>query len=151
MAGKILQKVASFFAGGVASSVMDVADQAADIVERWNPGEAKKHEMTKELIGILSARDKDIAQNVENARQHDQPMNSGIAIADALVNGVNRLIRPWVTITVVGHLFGYWELPPPESIDPNYWEATMLVLGFWFGGRAVFKDLPAAIKFLRTG
>ena len=137
-----LSKVKDFFIGGTVDKIGDAAEGVADIVERWNPGVAKKHEMTMEIAKFME-------QSYASARAHDQPMNSGIKIIDALVNGVNRLIRPWVTITVVGHMFGYWRLPPPDSIDAQYWDITLIVLGFWFGGRALFKDLPTMVKSLR--
>lgn len=132
-------KLREFFLGGTAKSVESTANGIADIVERWRPGEGKKHEMTMEINEFLH-------KTVADARAHDSPMNSGISIVDALVNGVNRLIRPWVTITVIGSLFGYWELPPPASIDPQYWTITQIILGFWFGGRFLVKDIPQAIK-----
>ena len=132
-------KIKDFFLGGTGSAVTDTANGIADIVERWKPGEGKKHEMTMEINEYLH-------KTVADARKHDMPMNSGIAFIDALVNGVNRLIRPWVTITVIGSLFGYWELPAPESIDPQYWTITQIILGFWFGGRFLVKDIPQAIK-----
>jgi len=135
----IFSKLAGFFMGGTSDAVTDSANNIADIVERWKPGEGKKHEMTMEINEYLH-------KTVADARKHDQPMNSGIALVDALVNGVNRLIRPWVTITVIGSLFGYWTLPPPESIDPQYWTITQIILGFWFGGRFLVKDIPQAIK-----
>jgi hypothetical protein len=132
-------KIKDFFLGGAGSAVTDTANGIADIVERWKPGEGKKHEMTMEIQEFLQ-------ETYDSARKHDQPMNSGNQILDGLVNGVNRLIRPWVTITVIGSLFGYWELPPPESIDPQYWTITQIILGFWFGGRFLVKDIPQAIK-----
>ena len=132
-------KLKQFFLGGTANAVTDMSNGIADIVERWKPGEAKKHEMQQEINEFVH-------KTVSDARKHDQPMNSGIAIIDAVVNGVNRLIRPWVTITVIGSLFGYWELPPPQSIDPQYWTITQIILGFWFGGRFLVKDIPQAIK-----
>jgi len=132
-------KLKQFFLGGTANAVTDMSNGIADIVERWKPGESKKHEMQQEVNEFIH-------KTYADARKHDQPMNSGIAIVDALVNGVNRLIRPWVTITVIGSLFGYWELPPPESIDPQYWVITQIILGFWFGGRFLVKDIPQGIK-----
>jgi len=137
----IFSKVVGFFGGGTAKIATDVAGGVADIVERWKPGEGKRQEMEMEVANFLE-------KSIADARKHDQPMNSGIAIIDALVNGVNRLIRPWVTITVIGSLFGYWELPPPSSIAPQYWEMSLIVLGFWFGGRFLVKDIPQAIKSL---
>jgi len=132
-------KLKDFFLGGTANVVTDTAGGIADIVERWRPGEAKKHEMQQEINEFIQ-------KTYDSARQHDQPMSSGIPIIDGLVNGVNRLIRPWVTITVVGSLFGYWDLPPPASIDPQYWTITQIILGFWFGGRFLVKDIPQGIK-----
>jgi hypothetical protein len=135
----IFSKIAGFLGGGTAKIATDVAGGVADIVERWKPGEGKKQEMQMEVAEFLH-------KSIADARKHDQPMNSGIAIIDALVNGVNRLIRPWVTITVIGSLFGYWELPAPDTIDPQYWDITKIILAFWFGGRFLVKDIPQAIK-----
>jgi hypothetical protein len=135
----MFSKIGSFFGGGTAKIATDVAGGIADIVERWNPGEGKKQEMQMEVANFLE-------KSIADARKHDQPMNSGIAWIDAVVNGINRLIRPWVTVTVLGSLFGYWELPPPQSIAPQYWDMGLIVLGFWFGGRFLIKDIPQAIK-----
>ena len=135
----ILSKFAGFFGGGTAKVATDVAGGIADIVERWKPGEGKRQEMEMEVANFLE-------KSIADARKHDQPMNSGIAILDGVVNGINRLIRPWVTITVIGSLFGYWELPPPNSIDPQYWTIAQIILAFWFGGRFLIKDIPQAIK-----
>ena len=132
-------KLKDFFLGGTSGLVTDMAGGISDIVERWKPGEAKKQEMEMEINEFLQ-------KTYADARKHDQPMSSGIPIIDGLVNGVNRLIRPWVTITVIGSLFGYWTLPPPESIDPQYWTITQIILGFWFGGRFLVKDIPQGIK-----
>lgn len=132
-------KLKDFLIGGTAGAVMDIARGTSDIVERWKPGDAKKHEMEMELNEFVS-------RAVASARAHDQPANSGFPIIDSLVNGVNRIIRPWVTITVLGSLFGYWDLPPPDTIDPQYWAMTKVILIFWFGGRLLIKDIPQGIK-----
>jgi len=132
-------KMREFFLGGTSSAVGDMAGGIADIVERWKPGESKKHEMQQEVNEFIQ-------KTYESARKHDQPMSSGIPLIDGFVNGINRLIRPWVTITVIGSLFGYWSLPPPASIDPQYWTITQIILGFWFGGRFLVKDIPQALK-----
>ncbi len=137
----ILSNLKGFFLGGTGAAVTKTAGGIADIIERWRPGEEKKHEMNMEIQQFIH-------ETYADARKHDQPMSSGLPIIDGLVNGVNRLIRPWVTITVIGSLFGYWELPPPESIDPQYWTITQIILGFWFGGRFLVKDIPQGIKSL---
>lgn len=116
--------------------------QADDIVERYAPGVTGKHAMIRELVELGYG-------SQSSARAHDQPQASGVPIIDALVNGVNRIIRPGVTIGLIGGLMGWWTIPDPEELHPRYWDALMLALGFWFGGRALLKDLPAAIKYLK--
>ncbi len=138
----VFSKIGAVFGGGAAKAGLGVANGIADIVERWKPGDAKNVEFTKELTGLVNA-------SYDSARKHDTPMSSGVPWVDATVNGINRLIRPWVTITVIGSLFGYWDLPPPESIGPEYWVMVKIILGFWFGGRLVTKDIPAALGHLR--
>ena len=135
----ILSGIKSVFLGGTAKAVTDTANGIANIVERWKPGEGTKHDRVMEIQTYIEG-------SYKTRLAHDQPMNSGIPIVDAIVNGVNRLIRPWVTITVIGSLFGYWELPPPNSIDPQYWTITQIILGFWFGGRFLVKDIPHGIR-----
>lgn len=132
-------KIKGFFLSGAGDAATKVSGDIADIVERWKPGEGKKHEMTMEINEYIQ-------KTYEDARKHDRPMDSGVPIIDGVVNGVNRLIRPWVTITVIGSLFGYWDLPPPASIEPQYWTITQIILGFWFGGRLLVKDIPQGIK-----
>ena len=133
-------KAALGFGGG--SSGKSMATEVADIVERWAPSEQAKHAMLTELAALdMSAQD--------SARKHDQPQNSGIPIIDALVNGLNRLIRPGITIGIIGGLIGWWRLPDPGVADPMFWRYGEIIIGFWFGSRTLFKDLPAAVKYLR--
>ena len=136
-----LKKFVKGLVGGAGDAVVDLAGGVADIVERFKPGDIKNHQMSLEISKFIES-------TYDSARAHDQPQQSGIPLIDALVNGINRLIRPWVTITVIGSLFGYWELPPPDGIAPQYWVLAQIIIGFWFGGRALFKDLPAAMKFI---
>ena len=138
----IFKKLGEFFIGGTANVATEVAGDVADIVARWKPGERDRHEMQMEIAAALE-------KSYAGARVHDQPQNSGVPIVDALVNGVNRLIRPWVTITVIGSLFGYWQLPPPDNIHPEYWVVAKIILGFWFGGRLVMQDIPAALRRIK--
>jgi len=135
----ILSKLKGFFIGGTSAALTETAGGIADIVERWKPGEGKKHERTMEIQAFLE-------KSYDAARKHDQPMSAGIPLIDSLVNGVNRLIRPWVTITVIGGLFDYWTLPAPDTVPQQYWDIAMIILGFWFGGRFLVKDIPQAIK-----
>ena len=144
----IWTKIGGFFGIGSAKAGLGVAKGIADIVERWKPGDAKNVEMTEQLTTQIN-------DSYESARKHDMMMDTGIPFVDALVNGVNRLIRPWVTITVIGSLVGlgqhwsYFNLPPPDNIAPEYWVMVQVILGFWFGGRLITKDMPKALSLLR--
>ena len=139
-----IAKVGNFLVGGTAKAGLDVAGGVADLVERWKPGDAKNVEFIKELTTLVNT-------SYDSARKHDTPMQSGVKWVDAGVNSINRLIRPWITITVIGSLFGlgerwsYFNLPAPESIAPEYWVMAKVILGFWFGGRLITKDIPAAL------
>jgi len=65
-----------------------------------------------------------------------------------LVDGINRLVRPVVTIGLISMLFGV--LPVPVNLPSEYWTVLLLVLGFWFGGRLLKKDGGVeAIKAIR--
>jgi hypothetical protein len=127
--------------GGAPEAAGALIGQADEIVSRYAPGITGKDEMVKELLELGQA-------GYESARAHDQPQNSGIKIVDALVNGVNRLIRPGITVGLIGGLFNWWALPSPDSMDDRYWDLLQIVLVFWFGGRAIFSDLPKAVSYL---
>lgn len=67
---------------------------------------------------------------------------------DALVDGINRLVRPGITIYLcVGFDGRLIQLPDPTQVDPFWQTCFYLVLTFWFGGRMIMKDLPQAIMY----
>lgn len=134
--GKILKSV---FLPGEGSDPVGKVD---NIIERYAPGLENKHEMAMEFLKLGK-------DSQASARAHDTPLSTGFRVADALVNGINRLIRPGVTIGLIGGYMGWWVLPPPDSVDPEIHGYLTLVLSFWFGGRVITKDVPAAIKYLR--
>ncbi len=68
---------------------------------------------------------------------------------DVLIDGVGRAIRPGITIWLFGGLAGAWRLPSPNEIDPVMFELTIWTMGFWFGHRAIAKDLPMVILSLK--
>ena len=119
-----------------------ILKQGADIVERWAPSSAAKHDMATAIDAAISA-------SVEGARLHDAPPGDNRTWFDSLVDGINRLIRPGVTIFLFGGIGGAWHLPKVGDIDPIVLTWTGTVFLFWFGGRAIFKDLPGVIKYLR--
>lgn len=68
---------------------------------------------------------------------------------DALVDGVNRLIRPGFTIGVIA-LFWWAAIDPAEfsvfaaaiSVVPDaLWAVLAVIVSFWFGGRLIAKDM----------
>lgn len=68
---------------------------------------------------------------------------------DVLVDGINRLIRPGVTLWLIGGFLDWWRLPMPGAIDPFWLEIFMIIVTFWFGGRVLLKDLPKALAAIR--
>lgn len=114
------------FGGGGASKVMDVADKAFHTEQE------------------KAAED---AADLADARAMQLPTHGGAF--DTLVDGAARLVRPGVTFWLVGGFIGWWPLPAPGTVDPFWQNVFMLVLTFWFGGRALLKDLPASVRLMR--
>jgi hypothetical protein len=131
--------IANIFTGGVGETVK----VGAEIVEKWFPGAEKKAEIAADI-------DASIAQTTQSARDHDARIGNVPGIFNNFVNGVNRCIRPAVTVGLVGGVVGIWPLPATDSIDPIILGYTEIVLIFWFGGRALFKDLPSLIAYVKA-
>lgn len=137
------KKVASAISGGVGGGVVDMADKVSGIVEKWIPGAGKKHEMNLDIQNLIN-------DSVADARKYDpRTLGGGIVgeLINLLVDGASRMIRPGVTIGLVGGIMGWWKLPATGTIDPVILGWIEMVLIFWFGGRALFKDLPSLIKY----
>ncbi len=89
-------------------------------------------------------RARDDAADVDSARGFAMP-RGGSTWFDSLVDGLNRLVRPVVTIWVFGGVSGAWRLPDMTKVDPFWASIFLVVLLFWFGGRLLLKDLPAGL------
>lgn len=86
-----------------------------------------------------------------SARTFAQPGNNS-GLINNLVDAFNRLIRPGVTVWLIGGFSGAWKLPDIGSIDPVWFTIFTIVITFWFGGRMLMQDAPkmiAAIIALR--
>jgi hypothetical protein len=116
-----------FGSTGTAEKVLDVADKAIDTAQE------------------RSERD---TQDLDSARQFAGVSGQPGAV-NQLVDAANRLVRPGVTLWLIGGFAGWWVLPRVELISEYWQNIFMVVLTFWFGGRAILKDLPSAIKLMR--
>ena len=134
---KIGAKVGGLFAGEAVAGAKGISD----IVGKWVPDVETRNNLEKELGEQYQAA-------MVSTRAHDTPMH-GNTWFDSLVNGTNRLIRPTITIGLFGAIFGWWPLPELAEVDPMFLKYGETVLIFWFGGRALFKDLPAMLKYLK--
>lgn len=108
-------------------------------------GGNKVAEVVDEAVYTKQESAKDSSEDLASARAYE-PGNK----FDSFVDKWHRAIRPAVATWAVGVLFGW--IPPPDhwkSIPQPVWEMVLLVVTFYFGGRAILKDLPQAIRMMR--
>ena len=128
-------KIASIFFGG--SSNKGVVEQISDTVEKFAPGIVKQHAMS---IEDMKAGD----ESQKNAQQLQLPTHS--TWFDIFIDGLNRSVRPLFSFWVFGVLVGLLSTAHLSGIPPMAWNIIWTVIGFWFGTRMVFKDIPEALK-----
>jgi hypothetical protein len=99
---------------------------------------------------VYTAEEKagDDAADLASARTFANVSNQP-GFINQIVDAANRLVRPGIVLWLVGGFIGWWSLPRAEAVDPYWQNIFMLVLTFWFGGRAIVKDLPSVIKAMR--
>lgn len=127
----ILSTVIGWFTGN--SAVSGAVGKVADVVDK--------------AVYTGQEQAKDAVADANSARA--LPMPSHGTWLDVLVDAINRLIRPSVTIWLCGGLAGFWPLPKTGDVDPVILNVFWTVMGFWFGGRMLLKDLPAFLRELR--
>lgn len=138
----ILDKL--FGPGAVAAPLTEAAKTAADIVERWAPGDEKRHQMQQEVDAL-------VAKARAEARSYDPRTLGNLPFTEvwnAVIDGINRLIRPAVAIGLLGGLFGWWPIAI-HTVDPIIVTWSEAVFGFYFGVRTLTADLPRLLKELR--
>lgn len=131
--------------GGVAEAATSAAGKVADIVERWKPSDAAKHEMHIEISKLVQSAQAE-------ARAYDPRSQGGGAfgeIVNVITDSASRLIRPGVTILLIGGIFGWWGIAT-KSIDPLVLGWGEMIIGFWFGTRVLFKDIPSLIAAVKA-
>lgn len=126
----IVSSVLGFFTGNDAGKVVESVEKVID-----------KSTYTQQ------ERSQDDQKDLESARLSQAPSHD--SWFDVLVDGIARLIRPGVTIWLIGGFVGIWKLPDPGATDPYWQNVFLLVITFWFGGRTILKDLPEAIRLMR--
>lgn len=122
--------VLSFFTGSGGGKAMDLADEA------FHTGQEKAE---------LDAKDLASARSMQFSQADYSKMPPFVAIINVIVDAISRVIRPGVTIWVIGGIAGQWELPDSKEVGPEWWAVFWLIITFWFGGRVLLKDLPSAI------
>lgn len=137
----LLGKIFGTGVGTAANGIVDAAGKAADIVERWAPSAEKKVELQQEIA-------KGIDDSVQQARAYD-PRGTTATWFDSTVDGLNRLVRPVVAFTLMGAIFGWWNVTPPAHLDPRIYSFGEAVIAFYFGVRTVIRDIPSAITAVR--
>lgn len=121
---------------GSSSNGKGIVNSIADVIDRFVPS-AKTRQENNESDKKATAESQDDARAMK-FKSHDSWF-------DIFVDGVNRLIRPVITIGVISIIFGWVEQPDLDNIHPVILEVTLIVISFWFGGRFVVKDLMPAI------
>jgi len=126
---------------GSSSNGKGIVTQVSDAVDRWIPSNETKHNQS---IEDLKAGD----ESQKSARE--MVLVSHDSWLDIFVDACNRLVRPGITLWVVGGLIGWWDLPRTGDIDPTMMNIIWTVITFWFGSRVMFKDLPNALKLYKN-
>jgi len=132
-------KLGGFLFGG--KSDKGLVEQAADAVERFAPGQVKQAEMA---IDALKAGD----ESQKNAQALHLVGHS--TWFDVLIDGLNRLVRPLFSFWAFGVMAGIIGTAHLADIPAAAWNIIWTIIGFWFGQRILFKELPAAIKEWRN-
>lgn len=122
-----VKSIGSWFTGGgkTAEKAMDLADEAIDTSQE--------------------RREQDAADTAD-ARTFTTPSHE--SWFDILVDGVNRLVRPFFAFWSFGVLVGWWG-EKINNVSPEAMQLILIIITFYFGGRAILKDLPSVIKALR--
>lgn len=125
---------ATWVSSGLASGAASLTTAVTDSVAKFVPDIQARTQLTAELLNHID-------QDRASARGFAAP---GIHNTwfDALVDGINRLVRPGLALWAFGVLCQWW-LPPASSpaLAP-YQSMIYAVFAFYFGTRALTEDVP---------
>lgn len=129
--------------GGIFSSGKSLAEVFVENKE--NKGQRKHDEAMADI-------DRDVASLHQFTHEFHQRSNR--TWWDSFVDGLNRLPRPLLTISVLS-FFVLAPLNPTrfleiakayELMPPGYWALISVIIGFYFGGRMQLKSQDMTIK-----
>ena len=92
-------------------------------------------------------KSKDDMQALSDARKPLSPSHD--TWFDALIDGYNRLPRPAFATWGFGELVGWWNVDITK-MDAEKMSLIIIIVTFYFAGRALLKDMPKVIKSLRS-
>lgn len=133
MANWFTKTVGAIF--GSSSNGKSVAETAVETYERFNPSKVKQHEMA---VDDIKAGDQSQLQAQQmQLKSHDSWF-------DIFIDGWNRAQRPAYSTYAFLVLTNNVDTIHFNNIHPMAWNIIWTIIGFWFGTRMIFKDIPAA-------
>jgi len=101
----------------------------------------KLNEIQGQIMQLAFQAEQQAQDSLNKAREAYEAefqYSSHDSIFDKAVDGVNRLVRPLVTYSLIGlvvhsHLAG-------RPLPPGIWTPVAIVFAFWFGGRVLSQD-----------
>jgi hypothetical protein len=115
-----------FGSTGTAEKALDLADKAIDTSQERSERDTQDLESARQFAGVSG-----------------QP-----GVINQLCDAANRIQRPLWGFYLFSWVMGWAK--PPEITQDEFWAVVFLIyFTFWFGGRAILKDLPSAIKLMR--
>lgn len=118
-----------------------IVTQVANVVDRFNPSDTTLHTMSLE--------DQKAGDESQKNAQAFVPAPSHESWLDIFIDAFNRIQRPAWSTWALGGLCGWWNLPVTTEIDPFVVNVIWTIVGFWFGSRMIFKDIPNAFMQFR--
>ena len=128
----------------------DIFKGGKEVAEVFKQNEEKKGQRTHEEN--MADIGRDVASLQQFSAEFQQRSNR--TWWDSFVDGLNRLPRPLLTISVLS-FFVLAPLQPArfleiakayELMPPGYWALLSVIVGFYFGGRMQIKSQDMAIK-----
>jgi hypothetical protein len=124
--GGAYKAVTGFFTGAGGGKIIDAAD---------------------ELYYSEEERNADDTVALADARKPLAPSHG--TWFDSLIDGYNRLPRPAFATWAFGELVGWWNVDL-SRISPEKMSLIIVIVTFYFAGRALLKDLPKIVAAFRA-